>query len=70
MPKKTFNATMKEILDNCASFYGRCPEGIGRHNVKMSFLLSFFLSFFLSFCHVTFSSPLIGQKTYRRSLGR
>ena len=35
-------------------FYGRCPEGIGRHNVKMSSCLSI--------CHVTFSRPLIGQK--------
>ena len=40
------------------SFYGRCPEGIGRHNVK----ISFFPSFFLSICHVTFYKPLIGQK--------
>ena len=31
-------------------FYGRCPKGIGRHNVKMSV------------CLVTFSRPLIGQK--------
>ena len=43
-------------------FYGRCPEGIGRHNVKMSSCLSMFLSIFLSICHVTFSRPLIGQK--------
>ena len=28
-------------------FYGRCPEGIGRHNVKMSVILSFLLS-----CHI------------------
>ena len=35
-------------------FYGRCPEGIGRHNVKMSVLMSVLL--------VTFSRPLIGQK--------
>ena len=34
-------------------FYGRCPEGIGRHNVKMSF------------CPFTFSRPLIGQKRER-----
>ena len=40
------------------SFYGHCPEGIGRHNVKMCV----FLSIFLSICHVTFSRPLIGQK--------
>ena len=39
-------------------FYGRCPEGIGRHIVKMSVLLYVFLYF----CHVTFSRPLIGQK--------
>ena len=36
-------------------FYGRCPEGIGRHNVKMCFCPSF--------CNVTFSRPLIGQKS-------
>ena len=35
-------------------FYGRSPEGIGRHKVKMSSCLSI--------CHVTFSRPLIGQK--------
>ena len=29
-------------------FYGHCPEGIGRHNVKMSVY--------------TFSKPLIGPK--------
>ena len=37
-------------------FYGHCPEGIGRHNVKMSFCPSVFLP-------VTFSRPLIGQKS-------
>ena len=42
-------------------FYGRCPEGIGRHNVKMSFCLAV--------CLVTFSRPLIGQK-YHRHWGR
>ena len=41
-------------MKNSVNFYGRCPEGIGRHNFKMSVLLSF--------CHVTFSRPLIGQK--------
>ena len=38
--------------------YGRCPEGIGRHKVKISFCPSVLLSF----CHVTFTRPLIGQK--------
>ena len=33
-----------------AQFYGRCPEGIGRRNGKISGLL-----------YVTFSRPLIGQ---------
>ena len=41
------------------SFNGRCPEGIGPHNVKMSLCPSVFLSI----CHVTFSRPLIGQKS-------
>ena len=47
---------MSLLLSNLAyrqrygHFYGRCPEGIGRHNVKMSVLL------------VTFSRPLNGQK--------
>ena len=43
-------------------FYGRCQEGIGRHNVKMSSCLSIYLSICPSICHVTFSRPLIGQK--------
>jgi len=30
-------------LPRC-DFYGRCPEGIGRHKVKMSVLLSFYMS--------------------------
>ena len=29
------------------NFYGRCPEGIGRHNVKMSFTISVYMS-----CHI------------------
>ena len=48
--------TMK--LTKLFTFYGRCPESIGRHNVKMSLCLSICLSV----CHVTFSRPLIGQK--------
>ena len=39
-------------------FYDRCPEGIGRHNVTMSF----YMSICLSICHVPFSRPLISQK--------
>ena len=35
-------------------FYGRCPEGIGRHNVKMSVPFSL--------CHVPLLKPLIGRK--------
>ena len=38
-------------------FYGRCPEGIGRHNVKMSVYLSI-CPFVMSY----FFPPLIGQK--------
>ena len=44
------------------NFYGRYPEGIGRHNVKMSSSLCICLSLCLCICHVTFSRPLIGQK--------
>ena len=44
------------------NFYGRYPEGIGRHNVKMSSSLSIRLPLCLCICHVTFSRPLIGQK--------
>ena len=39
-------------------FYGHCTEGIGCHNVKMSF----YISICLSISHVPFSRPLIGQK--------
>ena len=35
-------------------FYGRCSEGIGRHNVKMSV--------YVPLCHVAFLKHLIGQK--------
>ena len=39
--------------------YGRCPEAIGRHNVKISFYILYVL---LYVCLVTFPRPLIGQK--------
>ena len=54
-------STLSVKFENYSVFYGRCPEGIGRHKVKMSFLLYVFLYV----CHVTFSRPLIGQKYHR-----
>ena len=54
-----------DLIQAGTDFYGRCPEGIGRLKVKISFCPSVLLSF----CHVTFSRPLIGQK-YHRHWGR
>ena len=43
------------------AFYGRCPEGIGRHTVKMSLCLSIYV--FLYFCLYVMSHFLIGPKS-------
>ena len=39
-----FVITYLDNFDKLISFYGRCPEGIGRHKVKISVLLSFYPS--------------------------